>query len=157
MFRIGFGFDSHDFEEGKPLVLGGVLIDFPKGLKGHSDGDVLLHALTDALLSAVGEEDIGQLFSDKDPRWKSAQSSLFLKSALEKVSKKGYVIVNVDCTLIADEPKIAPIKNRIIQNLSLLLGIEQERISVKGKTREGFCQSEGIACFCVVLLQEKKA
>jgi 2C-methyl-D-erythritol 2,4-cyclodiphosphate synthase len=67
MFRIGFGFDSHDFEEGKPLVLGGVLIDFPKGLKGHSDGDVLLHALTDALLSAVGEEDIGQLFSDKDP------------------------------------------------------------------------------------------
>jgi len=157
MFRIGFGFDSHDFEEGKPLVLGGVLIDFPKGLKGHSDGDVLLHALTDALLSAVGEEDIGQLFSDKDPRWKSAQSSLFLKSALEKVSKKGYMIVNVDCTLIADEPKIAPIKNRIIQNLSLLLGIEQERISVKGKTREGFCQSEGIACFCVVLLQEKKA
>ena len=157
MFRIGFGFDSHDFEEGKPLVLGGVLIDFPKGLKGHSDGDVLLHALTDALLSAVGEEDIGQLFSDKDPRWKSAQSSVFLKSALEKVSKKGYMIVNVDCTLIADEPKIAPIKNRIIQNLSLLLGIEQERISVKGKTREGFCQSEGIACFCVVLLQEKKA
>jgi len=157
MFRIGFGFDSHDFEEGKPLVLGGVLIDFPKGLKGHSDGDVLLHALTDALLSAVGEEDIGQLFSDKDPRWKSAQSSLFLKSALEKVSKKGYMIVNVDCTLIADEPKIAPIKNKIIQNLSLLLGIEQERISVKGKTREGFCQSEGIACFCVVLLQEKKA
>ncbi|WP_029551960.1 2-C-methyl-D-erythritol 2,4-cyclodiphosphate synthase [Thermocrinis jamiesonii] len=157
MFRIGFGFDSHDFEEGKPLVLGGVLIDFPKGLKGHSDGDVLLHALTDALLSAVGEEDIGQLFSDKDPRWKLAQSSLFLKSALEKVSKKGYMIVNVDCTLIADEPKIAPIKNKIIQNLSLLLGIEQERISVKGKTREGFCQSEGIACFCVVLLQEKKA
>jgi len=157
MFRIGFGFDSHDFEEGKPLVLGGVLIDFPKGLKGHSDGDVLLHALTDALLSAVGEEDIGQLFSDKDPRWKSAQSSVFLKSALEKVSKKGYMIVNVDCTLIADEPKIAPIKNKIIQNLSLLLGIEQERISVKGKTREGFCQSEGIACFCVVLLQEKKA
>ena len=157
MFRIGFGFDSHDFEEGKPLVLGGVLIDFPKGLKGHSDGDVLLHALTDALLSAVGEEDIGQLFSDKDPRWKLAQSSVFLKSALEKVSKKGYMIVNVDCTLIADEPKIAPIKNRIIQNLSLLLGIEQERISVKGKTREGFCQSEGIACFCVVLLQEKKA
>jgi len=157
MFRIGFGFDSHDFEEGKPLVLGGVLIDFPKGLKGHSDGDVLLHALTDALLSAVGEEDIGQLFSDKDPRWKLAQSSVFLKSALEKVSKKGYMIVNVDCTLIADEPKIAPIKNKIIQNLSLLLGIEQERISVKGKTREGFCQSEGIACFCVVLLQEKKA
>jgi len=157
MFRIGFGFDSHDFEKGKPLVLGGVLIDFPKGLKGHSDGDVLLHALTDALLSAVGEEDIGQLFSDKDPRWKLAQSSVFLKSALEKVSKKGYMIVNVDCTLIADEPKIAPIKNKIIQNLSLLLGIEQERISVKGKTREGFCQSEGITCFCVVLLQEKKA
>ncbi|WP_333784220.1 2-C-methyl-D-erythritol 2,4-cyclodiphosphate synthase [Thermocrinis sp.] len=157
MFRIGFGFDSHSFEEGKPLVLGGVLIDFPKGLKAHSDGDVLLHALTDALLSAVGEEDIGQLFPDKDPQWKSAPSSLFLKSALERVSKKGYEIINLDCTLIGDEPKIAPIKGKIIQNLSLLLGIDRTRISIKGKTREGFCQAEGIACFCVVLLQEKKA
>ncbi|WP_448584403.1 2-C-methyl-D-erythritol 2,4-cyclodiphosphate synthase [Thermocrinis sp.] len=157
MFRVGFGFDSHSFEEGKPLVLGGVLVDFPKGLRGHSDGDVVLHALTDALLSAVGEEDIGQLFPDKDPRWKSVQSSLFLKSALEKISNKGYMIINVDCTLLADEPKIAPIKNKIIQNLSLLLGIEPERISIKGKTREGFCKEEGIACFCIVLLQEKKA
>jgi len=152
MFRIGFGFDSHSFEEGKPLMLGGVLVDFPKGLKGHSDGDVLLHALTDALLSAVGEEDIGQLFSDKDPRWKNAPSSLFLKSALERVAKKGYHILNVDCTILADEPKVAPIKERIIKNLSSLLGVEPSQVSVKGKTKEGFCKEDGIACFCVVLL-----
>ena len=152
MFRIGFGFDSHSFEEGKPLMLGGVLVDFPKGLKGHSDGDVLLHALTDALLSAVGEEDIGQLFSDKDPRWKDAPSSLFLKSALERVAKKGYHILNVDCTILADEPKVAPIKERIIKSLSSLLGVEPSQVSVKGKTKEGFCKEDGIACFCVVLL-----
>jgi len=152
MFRIGFGFDSHSFEEGKPLMLGGVLVDFPKGLKGHSDGDVLLHALTDALLSAVGEEDIGQLFSDKDPRWKNAPSSLFLKSALERVAKKGYRILNVDCTILADEPKVAPIKEKIIKNLSSLLGVEPSQVSVKGKTKEGFCKEDGIACFCIVLL-----
>jgi len=152
MFRIGFGFDSHSFEEGKPLMLGGVLVDFPKGLKGHSDGDVLLHALTDALLSAVGEEDIGQLFSDKDPRWKNAPSSLFLKSALERIAKKGYRILNVDCTILADEPKVAPIKEKIIKNLSSLLGVEPSQVSVKGKTKEGFCKEDGIACFCIVLL-----
>ena len=152
MFRIGFGFDSHSFEEGKPLMLGGVLVDFPKGLKGHSDGDVLLHALTDALLSAVGEEDIGQLFPDKDPKWKNAPSSLFLKSALERVARKGYRILNVDCTILADEPKVAPIKEKIIKSLSSLLEVEPSQVSVKGKTKEGFCKEDGIACFCVVLI-----
>jgi 2-C-methyl-D-erythritol 2,4-cyclodiphosphate synthase len=104
MFRVGFGFDAHLFEEGKPLILAGVRVDFPKGLKGHSDGDVILHSITDALLSAMGEQDIGQLFPDTDPRWKNADSVIFLKTALEKLHKKGYRIVNVDCTLVADQP-----------------------------------------------------
>ncbi|WP_448588451.1 2-C-methyl-D-erythritol 2,4-cyclodiphosphate synthase [Thermocrinis sp.] len=155
MLKITLGFDSHTFEEGKPLVLGGVPIEYPRGLKGHSDGDVLLHAITDALLSAVGDEDIGQLFPDKDPKWKDAPSTLFLESALEKVRKKGYLIANVDCVIIANEPKIASVKKRIIDNLSKLLDIEPESVSIKGKTREGFCQEDGIACFCVVLLQKK--
>jgi 2-C-methyl-D-erythritol 2,4-cyclodiphosphate synthase (EC 4.6.1.12) len=153
MFRVGFGFDAHPFEEGKPLILAGVCVDFPKGLKGHSDGDVVLHSITDALLSAIGEQDIGQLFPDTDPRWKNASSVIFLKTALEKLHEKGYRIVNVDCTLVADQPKIAPIKERLIENLAKLLGVEMDQVSLKGKRREGFCQEEGIACFCVVLLQ----
>jgi len=153
MFRVGFGFDAHPFEEGKPLILAGVRVDFPKGLKGHSDGDVILHSITDALLSAMGEQDIGQLFPDTDPRWKNADSVIFLKTALEKLHEKGYRIVNVDCTLVADQPKIAPIKERLIENLAKLLGVERNQVSLKGKRREGFCQEEGIACFCVVLVQ----
>jgi 2-C-methyl-D-erythritol 2,4-cyclodiphosphate synthase len=153
MFRVGFGFDAHPFEEGKPLILAGVRVDFPKGLKGHSDGDVVLHSITDALLSAIGEQDIGQFFPDTDPRWKNADSVIFLKTALEKLHEKGYRIVNVDCTLVADQPKIAPIKERLIENLAKLLGVERDQVSLKGKRREGLCQEEGIACFCVVLVQ----
>ncbi|RME08933.1 MAG: 2-C-methyl-D-erythritol 2,4-cyclodiphosphate synthase, partial [Aquificota bacterium] len=104
--RIGLGFDSHGFEEGKPLKLGGVRIEFPKGLKGHSDGDVLLHAITDAILGALGEPDIGQLFPDTDPRWKDADSVLFLQEALRRMKARGYRIVNLDCLFIADQPRI---------------------------------------------------
>ncbi len=154
MFRVGFGLDGHYFEEGKPLILAGVPIDFPKGLKGHSDGDVILHAITDALLSAVGEQDIGQLFPDTDPRWKGVESKTFLHTALERLHAKGYRIINVDCTLVADEPKLAPIKERLIENLAKLLGVEKDQVSLKGKRREGLCQKDGIACFCVVLVQK---
>jgi len=151
--RVGLGFDSHEFEEGKPLLLGGVKIDFPYGLKGHSDGDVLLHAITDAILGALGEPDIGELFSDKDDRWKNAPSRLFLEEALRRMKDKGYRIVNVDCAVIADEPKIAPWKEEIRRSLSEFLGIDGNRVSVKGKRREGFSKDNGIACFCVVLLE----
>ena len=150
--RVGIGFDSHEFEEGKPLRIGGVEIDFPLGLKGHSDGDVLLHAITDAILGALGEPDIGELFSDKDPRWKNADSTIFLEEALTKMRSQGYRIINLDSVLIADKPKIAPHKERIKSSLARLLNVEENRISIKGKRSEGFCSVEGIACKCVVLL-----
>ncbi len=152
MIRVGLGFDSHEFEEGKPLLLGGVKIDYPKGLKGHSDGDVLLHAITDALLGAVGEEDIGQLFPDTDEKWKGAGSEVFLKEALRRAKERGFRLINIDCVLITDEPKIAPYKQAIKKRLSELLELAEENISLKGKRREGFCREEGIACLCVVLL-----
>lgn len=150
--RIGLGFDSHAFEEGKPLKLGGLLIDFPKGLRGHSDGDALLHAITDALLGAIGEPDIGELFSDKDPRWKGANSEVFLKEVLRRVKEKGYRVLNLDCVIVADEPRIAPYKEAIKESLSRLLGIPKDSISIKGKSQEGFCKEEGLACFCTILL-----
>ena len=155
MFLVGLGFDSHAFEEGKELQIGGVTIDYPKGLKGHSDADLLLHAITDAILSALGEPDIGELFPDKDPRWKGKSSRFFLEEALKRMRSKGYTLVNVDCTLIADEPKIRDYKKRIRENLSKLLNLDINRVNLKGKTREGFCQEDGMACFCVVLLSHE--
>ncbi len=153
--RIGLGFDSHEFEEGKPLYLGGVRIDFPHGLKGHSDGDVLLHAITDAILGALGEPDIGELFSDKDERWRGVRSEVFLEEALRRMRERGYEVVNLDCVLIADEPKISPHKEAVRENLSRLLGAPEDRISLKGKRREGFCEAKGMACICVVLLGKR--
>ncbi len=150
--RIGLGFDSHAFEEGKPLKLGGVVIDFPLGLKGHSDADVLFHAITDAILGALGEPDIGQIFPDKDPRWKKADSKVFLQEAINRMRQKGYRLINLDCVIVADKPKIAPYKDAIKENLSRMLEIAPENISIKGKTREGFCREDGIACFCTILL-----
>ena len=153
--RIGLGFDSHEFEEGKPLYLGGVRIDFPHGLKGHSDGDVLLHAITDAILGALGEPDIGELFSDKDERWRGVRSEVFLEEALRRMRQRRYEVVNLDCVLIADEPKISPHKEAVRENLSRLLGVPEDRISLKGKRREGFCEAKGMACMCVVLLGKR--
>lgn len=150
--RIGIGFDSHEFQEGKPLILGGVRIEFPKGLKGHSDGDALLHAITDALLGALGEPDIGELFPDKDPRWKDADSKVFLLEALRRMEQRGYRIVNLDCVIVADQPRISPYKESIRKSLSELLRVPQESISIKGKSREGFCMDDGLACLCTILL-----
>ncbi len=152
-YRVGIGFDSHLFEEGKTLILGGVRIDFPKGLKGHSDGDVILHAITDAILGALGEPDIGELFSDKDKRWEGVPSEVFLKEAIKRASKKGFRFVNLDCIVIADEPKISLYKEKIKGKLAELIGISKEFISVKGKRKEGFSSEEGIACLCCVLLE----
>ncbi len=153
--RVGIGFDSHEFEKGKPLYLGGVRIDFPKGFKGHSDGDVLLHAITDAILGALGEPDIGEIFSDRDERWKGANSSLFLEKALSRMRERGYSIVNLDCVVVTDEPKISPIKEAIKDNLSRLLGIPSGAVSLKGKRKEGSFCGDGIACMCVVLLERR--
>lgn len=150
--RIGFGFDAHEFVEGKKLLLGGVEIPYQYGLKGHSDGDALLHAITDAILGALGERDIGQIFKDTDPRWKDADSEIFLKEALRLMEEKGFKISNLDCVIVTDEPKIAPYKEKIRENLSKILEIPKDRISIKGKRREGFCKEKGLVCMCTLLL-----
>ena len=150
--RIGFGFDSHEFIEGKKLLLGGVEIPFGYGLKGHSDGDALLHAITDAILGALGEKDIGEIFKDSDPRWKDADSEIFLREALRIMKEKGFKIVNLDCVIVTDKPKIAPYKEKIREKLSGLLEVPKDRISIKGKRREGFCEGNGLVCMCTLLM-----
>ncbi len=155
MYRIGLGTDSHEFEEGKPLYLGGLRIDHPKGLKGHSDGDVILHAITDAILGAINEKDIGEIFSDKDPQWKGASSRLFLEKAKSLMEEKGYEIVNIDCVIIAEEPKISPVKEELKESISSIISVDKERISLKGKRPEGF-QINGIMCQCIVLIKERE-
>ena len=120
--RIGYGWDSHEFQTGIPLRIGGVTLPHPQGLGGHSDGDVLLHALTDALLGGVAAPDIGSLFPPSDPQWKGAASAIFLKEALQRVRKAGYALMNVDSTLILAAPKIGPHAAAIRENVAKLLG-----------------------------------
>src|SRR5499433_396106 len=135
--RIGYGFDSHEFHPGIPLKIGGIPLPHDKGLGGHSDGDVLLHAITDALLGAIAAPDIGTLFSPSDARWKGADSAVFLAEAMRRVKAAGYAIANVDSTLILLQPKISSHAARIRQRISELLGISAYAISVKAKTPEG--------------------
>src|SRR6202050_4905435 len=122
--RIGYGFDSHAFKAGVPLVIGGLSIEHPEGLAGHSDGDVLLHAITDALLGAVAAGDIGSFFPPGDPRWKDADSAIFLNLALEELQHAGYGIVNIDTTLVLAAPKIGPISGDMRQRVAELLDIQ---------------------------------
>jgi len=153
--RTGIGFDAHEFEEGKPLFLGGVRIEAPFGLKGHSDGDALLHAITDAILGALGEPDIGEIFSDRDERWRSASSTIFLREALSRMGEKGFSLVNVDCVVVTDRLRIADHKRDLKRSLGNLLNVPEERISIKGKRREGFSGEEGVVCLCTVLLRRE--
>lgn len=154
--RIGLGFDSHAFHPGVPLVIGGLKIDHPEGLAGHSDGDLLLHAVTDALLGAVCAGDIGTFFPPTDPRWKGAESTVFLKTALEEVALAGYKIVNVDCVLVMHRPKIVPIAGEMRERLADLLGLEMNCVSIKGKTPEGLPQDGTAVCHVVALLESIK-
>jgi 2-C-methyl-D-erythritol 2,4-cyclodiphosphate synthase len=151
--RIGCGWDSHAFKPGIPLRLGGMTLDHPEGLAGHSDGDVLLHAITDALLGAVGAGDIGSFFPPGDPRWKDADSSIFLKLALTEIDAAGYRIVNVDTTLVLTAPKIAPIAADIRCRLSEMLGIDVSQVSVKAKTPEGLGLDGVAQCHAVALIE----
>ncbi len=151
--RIGLGFDSHAFKEGVPLVIGGLKIDHPQGLAGHSDGDLLLHAITDALLGAVSAGDIGTFFPPTDPKWKGADSTLFLETALEEVALAGYKIVNLDCVLIMHRPKIVPIAGEMRERVADLLSLELNRVSIKGKTPEGLSQDGTAVAHVVVLLE----
>src|ERR1043166_2744302 len=134
--KIGYGWDSHEFKPGIPLKIGGITLPHTHGLGGHSDGDVLLHAVTDALLGAVAAPDIGTLFSPSDPQWKGADSAIFLEEALRRMNAAGYPISNVDSTLILAQPKIGPHATRIRENLSKLLGITSDKIGIKAKTPE---------------------
>ncbi len=155
--RIGYGWDSHEFKRGIPLKIGGITLPHPKGLGGHSDGDVLLHALTDALLGAVAAPDIGTLFSPSDPRWKGADSAVFLAEALKRVKAAGYVVVNVDSTLILAAPKIGPHAASLRARLAQLLGIPSDCIGLKAKTPEGMGTDNAAIAHAVVLLERKVA
>jgi 2-C-methyl-D-erythritol 2,4-cyclodiphosphate synthase len=151
--RIGYGWDSHAFKTGVPLKIGGLLIDHPQGLSGHSDGDVLLHAITDALLGAVAVGDIGSFFPPGDPRWKDADSAIFLNLALEEVHTAGYRIANLDTTLVLAAPKIGPIANDIRERVAELLQIEAGAVGIKAKTPEGLNQDHMVEAHAVVLLE----
>lgn len=135
--RIGIGHDTHRLVENRPLILGGVTIPHDRGLEGHSDADVLLHAVTDALLGAAGLGDIGELFPNSDPQWQNADSQLFVKSALHAVRELGWEIANLDCTIHAEEPKLSPYKPQMKAKLAELLEVEAGRINVKAKSGEG--------------------
>ena len=151
--RIGYGWDSHVFAAGVPLKIGGVSIDHPQGLAGHSDGDVLLHAITDALLGALAVGDIGSFFPPGDPRWKNADSVIFLNLAKEELRTAGYRIVNVDTTLVLAAPKIGPIAGDMRQHVSELLGIPPTAVGIKAKTPEGLNLDHVAQAHAVVLLE----
>ena len=151
--RIGFGWDSHVFKTGIPLRIGGITLDHPEGLAGHSDGDVLLHAITDALLGSVAAGDIGSFFPPGDPRWKDANSAIFLKLAMEELQHAGYRIVNVDTTLVMNAPKISPIAADMRSSVADLLGISLEQVSIKAKTPEGLNLDHVAQCHAVVLVE----
>src|SRR5271165_1709825 len=135
--RIGYGFDSHEFRAGIPLRIGGIALPHDRGLGGHSDGDVLLHAITDALLGAVAAPDIGSLFPPGDPKWKGADSVIFLREALKRVRGAGYSLANVDASLILAAPKIGPHSSAIRARVAELLGVRPDCVGLKAKTPEG--------------------
>jgi 2-C-methyl-D-erythritol 2,4-cyclodiphosphate synthase len=152
--RIGFGWDSHEFKPGIPLKIGGVLIPHDSGLVGHSDGDVLLHALTDALLGAIAAGDIGTFFPPSDPKWKGADSALFVREALKQIDEAGYVVGNMDSTLILAAPKIGPYAKAIQRHVAELLSIEPSRVGIKAKTPEGMGTDNTAIAQVAVLLTE---
>jgi 2-C-methyl-D-erythritol 2,4-cyclodiphosphate synthase len=155
--RIGIGFDSHAFQAGVPLTIGGLKIEHTEGLAGHSDGDVLLHAITDALLGAVSAGDIGTFFPPNDPRWKGVDSSVFLQTALEEVATAGYRIVNIDTVLILAQPKISPIAGELRERVAHLLGIRPGEVGIKAKTPEGLGLEKTAVAHCTVLLESLPA
>jgi 2-C-methyl-D-erythritol 2,4-cyclodiphosphate synthase len=150
--RIGYGWDSHEFKPGVPLKIGGVALEHPQGLAGHSDGDVLLHALTDALLGAVAAGDIGGFFPPSDPKWKGADSAIFLEEALKQVRRAGYTVANVDSTLILAAPRIGPYAKRIQARVAGLLGIPPDQVGIKAKTPEGMGTDNAAIAHVAVLL-----
>ena len=152
MIHVGIGYDVHQLTEGRKLILGGVDIPHTKGLDGHSDADALMHAITDAVLGAIGEGDIGQFFPNTDPRWKGAPSRIFLEEAARQVTLRHGRLVNVDATLIAQAPKLMPHVQAMKANIAAALGLDPKKVGIKATTNEqmGFIgREEGIAAMAV--------
>lgn len=157
--RIGYGYDVHGLAEGRPLILGGVEIPFPKGLAGHSDADVLLHAIADALLGGCALGDIGQHFPDSDEQYAGADSRELLRQVVKRVSEEGYVIANIDTTIVAEAPRLAPHILRMRQNIAEDLRVDISRVSVKATTSEGMGfegRQQGMSARALVLLTPEK-
>ena len=157
-FRTGFGFDVHAYVEGRKLIIGGVEVPFDKGLEGHSDADVLLHAICDAMLGALALGDIGLHFPNTEERWKDADSALLLKNVNELINAKGYELGNLDCVLAMEKPKISPYVDQIRKRISKILNAGIDQISIKATTTEklGFVgRTEGVVSFATVLLLKK--
>ena len=155
--RIGHGYDVHRLVEGRDLILGGVMIDYEKGLLGHSDADVLLHAVSDALLGAAGLGDIGRHFPDTDPQYKGADSLMLLREVYRKISEKGFRVGNIDVTMIVQKPKLKDYIPQMRDNIADAVGVASDRVNVKATTEEklGFTGTgEGMSCHAVCLLEE---
>lgn len=155
MFRVGFGYDAHRLVQGRALILGGVQVPHPSGLLGHSDADVLTHALMDALLGALCKGDIGRHFPDTDPRYRDANSLVLLESVMGWVKEEGYRVGQVDSTVVAEKPRLAPYVPAMRERLSEILGVRPDQVSIKAKTSEsmGFCgREEGMEAFVIVSL-----
>ncbi len=153
--RVGIGHDTHRLGALRPLILGGLRVDHPKGLHGHSDADVVLHALTDAMLGAAALGDIGDAYPDTDPQYKNADSAVFVRETVVKLNQKGYRLVNVDVTIFAQEPKLGPVKSRMRDHLAAMLGLGVDAVNVKAKTGEkvgSIGRGEAIGCQVAVLI-----
>jgi 2-C-methyl-D-erythritol 2,4-cyclodiphosphate synthase len=154
--RVGIGHDTHRLAEGRPLILGGVRVEHARGLVGHSDADIVLHALTDALLGAAGLGDIGDAYPDTDPQWKDADSRRFLRETLVRLNRASWRVVNVDVIIFAQEPKLGPVKAAIRANLAELLGLSLDAVNVKAKTGERvghIGRAEAMSCQIVALIE----
>jgi len=158
MFRVGHGIDVHRFSAGRPLVLGGVRISETDGLEGHSDADAVLHALTDAMLGAIGAGDIGEYFPSTDPRWKDVASRLFVEEAVRLLGERGAEIRNIDLTIVAERPRLAPHKGAIRESVASIAGVDAGRVNVKATTTDGLGftgRGEGICAMAVVCIELK--
>jgi 2-C-methyl-D-erythritol 2,4-cyclodiphosphate synthase len=157
VIRVGSGHDTHRLVDGRPLILGGLSIPHTRGLAGHSDADVVLHAVTDALLGAAGLGDIGDLYPDADPRWKNADSKLFVQETRAKLNQLGWRVINLDVTIFAEAPKLGPVKTAIRESLATLLSLTPDAVNVKAKTGETvghIGRGEAIGCHAVVLIEK---
>jgi len=155
--RVGFGYDVHPFVEGRPLFLGGIKIPHPFGLQGHSDADVLLHAICDALLGAIAEGDIGRHFPDTDPQYKEMESAILLKRVMSRMKEKRVHLLNIDSTIVAEKPRLSDFIPKMVKEIAHVLGIETGRVNVKATTSEGLGfigRGEGIAAYAVALIEE---